>query len=166
MSDLGIQLDDLYGEKELHIEEQDIRILKALVSDDKAARELSAICSYDLFVGDARLFAEAALGYFKTYNQLPTKRIMLDQVKGDNCFEQIWNEIDGVEYNYSEFGYDLEKIKDRFTKKQILKLRDKLEDGLETEQLENVLKEVRSNIDYTEKIRRGKEQVYIQKTKY
>jgi replicative DNA helicase len=164
MSELGAQIDDLYGEKELHIEEQDIRILKALVSDDKVARELSAICSYDLFVGDARAFAESALGYFKTYNQLPTKRIMLDQAKTDNCFEQIWNEIDRVEYNYSEFGYDLEKIKDRFTKKQILKLKDKLDESLDTEQLEGVLKDVRANIDYTEKIRRGKEQVYIQKT--
>lgn len=163
---LNLDTEALYEEGP-RVENQDLRLLKALVSDDNAARELSYTYDHTLFIGDARSFAESAFGYYKTYNQRPTERVMLEYAKESNSFEQfeeIWNKLKIVDYNPSEFKYDLDKIKKRFTKLQVSKLKDNIPDDLEDANLDSILQSVRANIDYTEKIRRGKEQAYTQKT--
>ncbi|MDP2685256.1 MAG: DnaB-like helicase C-terminal domain-containing protein [bacterium] len=160
--------EEFYSDNEVRVEDQDIRLLKALVSDEHAARELANVYDANLFVGDARMFAEKAIKYFKIYSQLPTRRVMSGDV--DDCtlekFDQIWNLLASAPYQPSEFEYDLDKIKERFTKLQIIKLKDVLIDDIDcnSNRLEFVLKTVRANLDYTDKIRRGKEQAYIQKT--
>jgi len=161
---------EFYEEKEVRVEEQDLRLLKALVSDDQAAREL--INSYDsrLFVGDAKPFAEKAVNYFKNYSQLPTRRVMIDSAREDNCFfeecEQIWDRLDNIDFNKSEFSYDLDKIKGRFTKIEISKLRDNIPDDvdLSQEQIDDIIGKTRYKLDSIEKVRKGKGKAYVQKT--
>lgn len=167
LDDLDIN-GEFYEEKEIRVEEQDLRLLKALVSDDTAARELSNVYDHSLFMGDARPFAEKAMGYFKTYKQLPTKRVMLDQAKESNSFfeefEQIWDQLEGAEYQSAEFHYDLDKVKDRYAKHEVTNLKDNLPSDLNDINLEKVLRETRASLDKTEKVLRGREQQYTQKT--
>ena len=169
MSNLdNIDLDsEFYEERELRIEDQDLRLLKAIVSDSQAARELSSI-NTNIFIGDSKYFAEKAINYFKTYKQLPTKRVMLDMVSGDaySIFSKIWDNIEKIEYKSSEFQYDLEKIKFRYSKFELLKLKENLPDDLNisNEFVQKVIKDVRKSLDSTEKVLKGKDISYIQKT--
>ncbi|KKN70814.1 hypothetical protein LCGC14_0427060 [marine sediment metagenome] len=167
MSNLEGLDNEFYEEKEIRVEDQDIRLLKALVSDDQAARELTSVYDHSLFMGDARPFAEKAIGYFKTYNQLPTKRVMLDQAKSGSFFEEfehIWDQLEAAKYEPAEFHYDLDKVKDRFARHEVAHLRDKLPDDINDIDLEAALRETRVSLDKAEKVLRGTEQVYTQKT--
>ncbi len=169
LEDLDINA-EFYDEREIRVEEQDLRLLKAIVTDDQAARELSNVYDTSLFVGDAKPFADKAISYFKAYSQLPTRRVMLDQAKENNSFfeefEHIWDRLDKTDYDSSEFSYDLDKIKGRFTRHEIARLRDNIPDDIDLskEQLEEVLKDARANLDHIEKVRKGRERAYVQKT--
>ena len=167
MTDIEDFTNDLYGAG-LCVEDQDLRLLKAIVSDDKAARTLSSTYDDGLFLGDAKKFADEALGFYKSYNVVPTKRVMLDNAQGKDFFDQfteIWERLDNIEYDKSEFSYDLDKVKDRFTRHEIIDLRDKLDEtDLSDKKLERVLQNIRSKVDRTEKIRKGNALTYTQKT--
>lgn len=160
MTDLADFADEAYGDN-IRLEEQDLRLLKALVSDDNAARQVASAYGSELFVGDAAPFADAAISYFKTYNNLPTRRVMTDK---SPTFEYIWDEIDKISYNKSEFSYDLDKIQNRFVQQEVYGLRRDLDELDPTHDPEGVLRDIRARIDKAEKVKRGKEAAYTQKT--
>jgi len=163
------ELDDLYEENTYRVEEQDLRILKAIISDEAAAREFAASYDYTLFIGDAKPFAKKVIDYYKGYLKPPTRRVMLEIAGVDETLKEeinyIWDEIDRVEFNNSEFHWDLDKLKDRFTKQKLHTIRDSIEnlDKSNINYDEELLK-IRADLGAAEKIRKGKESAYTQKT--
>lgn len=160
MTDLADFANEVYDDS-IRLEEQDLRLLKALVSDDNAARQLATAYGSELFVGDAAPFAESAISYFKTYNNLPTRRVMTDK---SPVFEYIWDELDKINYNKSEFSYDLDKIQNRFVQQEVFGLRRDLDELDPTHDPEGVLRDIRARVEKAEKVKRGKEAAYTQKT--
>ena len=173
MNELEDIVDEFYGEDdgpyepEYRVEEQDVRLLKAFVSDDQAARKILNTYDKNLFVGDSKLFADKAVEYFKVYNQLPTKRVLLEGVHGDSFdkIEHVWNEIDKIDYVSSEFNYDFEKVKNRFSKQELINLKSHLDNAdLSDGNIEKVLSDAKRNLDKVEKIKKGNNQSYVQRT--
>ena len=152
-----------FEEPDYYVEEQDLRLLKAIVSDDNAARQMSSVYGSNFFIGDAKDFANVALDYFKSYKAPPTRRVMQEY---SPKFDDIWDELDKINYNKSEFSYDLDKVKDRFARHEIDQLRLSLDNlSLDTpEDVTEALQSVRKRVDKTEKLRHGKDLAYTQKT--
>ena len=162
-------LKDLYDEHELRIEEQDLRILKAILNDDAAAREFASAYDHTIFVGDAESFAQKVISYYKGYRKPPTRRIMLEIAGNDASLKEeincVWDELDKLDYSPSEFRWDLDKIKDRFTSQKLHTIREGIE-GIDQSDInyDEQLRKIRADLDAAEKIRKGKESVYTQKT--
>lgn len=166
----NINLSELYNEPEdLRIEEQDARILKAIITDTKSARYFSNIYDDSLFVGNAKLFAKSVIDYFKTYKALPTKRVLLDINQNNPVFcneiEYIYNKLDNLDYNISDFQYDLTKVKNRFIQKEVVSLKNSVEQiDFNSVDYDTVIRNLRSKISLVEKIKQGKKEAYKQKT--
>ena len=170
MSLMGDDLYDLYEEEPFRIEEQDLRILKAITTDGVITREFCASYDHNLFVGDAKAFAQKVISYYKGYSALPTRRVMLEISESNPILQSeinfVWDKLDGMEHNSSEFKWDLDKIKNRHTKQKLTSIREGIVnlDLIKDENLEDHLNSIRANLDSAEKIRKGKESSYIQKT--
>lgn len=166
--DLISDQDDLYGESGPRIEEQDLRILKALVSDDAVTREFVANYDHNLFMGDAKPFAQKVLSYYIGYHTLPTRRVMMEIAGEDQALrteiEFAWDELDRVEYNASEFKWDLDKIKDRYAGQKLATIREGIANLDNGGNLDEQLLSIRINLDAAERIRKGRESSYTQKT--
>lgn len=112
--------------------ELDLMILKTLVSDKKHALDFVSECDPKLFVTEVWNFASLAVGYIKTYKELPTQRVMVERLSksgNDKLIEhvrKVWEQLDRINYNTKEYKHDLEKIKKRFAEKQITNIRDVL----------------------------------------
>ena len=73
----------------------------------------------DLFFGCAKSFAEQAVRYYNAYGVMPTRRVMLEEIgkNPDQCDEAnfIWDKLDGITHDSSEFRFDLDKLGNNFT---------------------------------------------------
>ncbi len=159
-------LEEFYSE--LLIEEQDLRILKALVSSEEAAREFTNTYGYCLFVGGAKDFGRNIVQYIKTYGTLPTRRVLLDEAEQDNTKQEInfiWDKLDAMEHTPSEFGYDLDKLKNRHAQGKLTSVKAAIEDiNYNTIDYDDAIRGLKSTLDEAEKIRKGGEAAYVQKT--
>lgn len=110
----------------------DLVILKTLVTNKKHALDFANECDPKLFSNEIWNFANLAVGYIKTYKELPTQRVMVEKLsKGNNAklietVNTVWGQLEKVDYNDREYKHDLEKIKKRFAEKQIAEVQDKL----------------------------------------
>lgn len=111
--------------------ELDLVILKTLINNKKHALDFSNDNEAKLFSPEVWNFANLVTGYVKTYKELPTLRVLLEKLsKGksnDKLIENtknIWNQIEKISYNESDFKHDLEKLKHRFVEKQVLSAKD------------------------------------------
>jgi len=112
--------------------ELDLMILKALVTNKKHALDFANECDPKLFSTEVWNFANLAVGYIRTYKELPTQRVMVEKLaKGNNeklieHVRKVWDQLDRVNYNVREYKHDLEKIKRRYAEKQIIGIREVL----------------------------------------
>jgi len=110
----------------------DLVILKTLVTNKKHALDFANECDTKLFSTETWNFANLAVGYIRTYKELPTQRVMVEKLsKGGNdklidYVKKVWGQLDTVNYNDREYKHDLELIKKRFAEKQISSIRDTL----------------------------------------
>jgi len=158
------ELDELY--QEYVLEDQDVRLLKAMVSDEAVAEELSNAYDSSLFMGSAQEFAQQARSYYVNYGTLPTRRVMLELADSSKLDEinYIWDAIDQCSYSKSEFAFDLEKIKDRHTKHKVLSIKKGIAELDENADYVGALKKIKSEIEHAEKIRAGIDNSFTQKT--
>lgn len=162
------ELADLYQEgqeePETRVEDQDLRVLKAIVSDQEIARSWASSSDSKVFIGDAVPFAEHALKCYRKYDALPTRRIMLERVGKSELaetFSDIWDQLERIEYNRNEYNYDLEKIKQRFSYQKISSIKRTVQqDG----DLEEALEKIRADLEETERVRRGNAKAFVQRT--
>jgi hypothetical protein len=112
--------------------ELDLMILKALVTNKKHALDFVSECDPKLFSTEVWNFANLAVGYIRTYKELPTQRVMVEKLaKGNNeklieHVRKVWDQLDRFNYNVCEYKHDLEKIKRRYAEKQITGIREVL----------------------------------------
>jgi len=154
---------------DIRVERQDLRLLKAIVTDKTVAREFVSTFDYTLFMYDAKPFAKLAMDHIKAYKSPPTRRTMLESASGPNELKEklnlIWDQLDEAEFNRDEFEYDLEKVKSRYTKTEILSLKDSLDNfDFDNANHERIIRQIRNKVDLADTVRRGQRQVYVQKT--
>lgn len=112
--------------------ELDLMILKTLVSNKKHAMDFVSECDPKLFATEVWNFANLAVGYIRTYKELPTQRVMVEKLaKGNNDkliehVRKMWEQLDRINYDTKEYKHDLEKMKKRFAEKQISNIKDTL----------------------------------------
>ena len=112
--------------------ELDLNVLKTIVTNKKFAVEFANDCSTNIFDSDVWNFANLAVGYLKTYKELPTLRVLVEKLaqgKNDKQIEYVsalWKKIEGHTYDDKEFKYDLSKLKKRYAEKQIVSLNESL----------------------------------------
>jgi len=110
----------------------DLVILKTLVTNKKHALDFVNECDIKLFGPDVFHFANLAIGYIRTYKDLPTQRVMVERLtKGKNekqieHVNKVWAQLDALSYNDREYKHDLESIKKRFAEKQLSGMKDQL----------------------------------------
>lgn len=112
--------------------ELDIAVLKTLLNNRKHALEFVHENNEKLFATELHRFAKLVIDYIRVYKQTPTKRVIIEKLrsfKDDNLFAQtneILAKIEAFNYDDKEYEYDLEKIKNRFSNKLIVGLKDSL----------------------------------------
>jgi replicative DNA helicase len=112
--------------------ELDLNILKVLTTNKKHALDFVGECDPKLFSADTWNFANILFNYLRTYKELPTLRVLTEKLsKGSNeklveHITKVWAQLERLNYNDKEYKHDLEKIKKRFTEKQIISARDAL----------------------------------------
>lgn len=118
--------------------ELDLVILKTLITNKKHALDFANECDPKLFSPEIWNFANLAVGYVRTYKELPTLRVMVEKLsKGNNDklvdhVKKVWDQLEKVNYDDKEYKHDLEKIKKRYAEKQISAMKEtlsKLEPG-------------------------------------
>jgi replicative DNA helicase len=116
----------------------DLVILKTLITNKKHALDFANDGDPKLFSPEVWNFANLAIGYIKTYKDLPTQRVMVEKLsKGGNTnlvehIKKVWSQLEKIEVNDKEFKHDLEKLKKRFAEKELTTLKNnfsKLEPG-------------------------------------
>jgi replicative DNA helicase len=111
----------------------DLVVLKTLVTNKKHALDFVNESDIKLFGPEVFHFASLALGYIRTYKDLPTERVMVEKLgKGANekqieHVKKVWSQLENLEgYNELEYKHDLESLKKRFAEQQLTNQKDKL----------------------------------------
>ena len=162
--------DDLsYNEETYHVEDQDLRILKGIISSERSGKEFAGSYTHDLFLGDSKDVAKVVLDYIRAYKSTPTKRTLLDfcqsEPKISDKIEYVWGLLDNVEYDVIEFNYDLQKLKDRDSRGRIELIKNSLDQSIfDNIDFEKTLRDIRRQAEVAEQLRSGKKKTYTQKT--
>lgn len=148
------------------VQEQDLRLLKAITSDSRLALDFINSNDHNVFLGAARPVGKAVCDYIRAYKTPPTKRVLVDKYSGDKDFatqiERIFDSFPVVEFNPTEYQYDLEKIRQRYcdTKfnalKDDIRFHDKGNPDQMLEKMEHAIKDIK-------RVRQPSRSAYIQK---
>lgn len=113
--------------------ELDLTILKNLVSNKRAALDFVNECNTSVFSPEFWNFANIVVSYVRTYRDVPTLRVIEEKLsKGggnDKLVEtarKIWDQLDRINVRENEYKFELEKIKKRFSEKQLASVHDML----------------------------------------
>lgn len=113
---------------ESSFEEQDLRILKNVLSNVHQAVDFAQSYDEKLFMGDAVKVARPILAYIKNYKAIPTRRILEDRFQNDwemaRLLDTFYYNLDQIEVEPTEYKYDLDKIKDRFKEAKITSIKE------------------------------------------
>jgi replicative DNA helicase len=111
--------------------ELDLVILKHIVSNKNNALSFINECDTNLFNPEVWNFSKIVVNYIKSYRNVPTLRVIeekLGKSKGNDklieAIRKIWAQLDKTEVNEKEYKFDLEKIKNRFAEREIIKFKE------------------------------------------
>ncbi len=123
--------------------EQDIRLLKAIVTDKGAAIDCIYQLRPDMFSEQTRGLATAAFDYVKEYKSLPTQRILKDQVDPD-VVDAIFERINHSQFNKEELAFDIKKLKQTYIDVQTDELKNDVQlNRMDLSALEKRVKSIR-----------------------
>ena len=149
------------------IQEQDLRILKTLVSDTRLALDFANTYSSNLFFGDARDVAGAMIEYIKAYKTVPTQRVLIDAHKQHHALvgkiKDVFSQFDDIEINSMEYGYDVEKLRQRYVQTKIADLRDVFRYG-DVKDDTTTIKNVERTLKDVQQISQPAKKSYTQRT--
>lgn len=116
----------------MNINDLDLAILKGIVSNKKFAVDFVSSSDTKIFSTDAWKFADLIVSYVKLYKDIPTPRVVEEQLaKGNNkatidyC-NTLWSKINDFKWDEKEFAFNLQKLKNKYAEKQFLQFRENL----------------------------------------
>lgn len=116
----------------MDINELDLFILKTILNDKKRATEFVYECNERIFSSDIWRFAKVIIDYVKAYKEPPSRRVILERVgaQKNEAFlkhiNEVFDRIENIKYDGTDYKHDLEKLKNRFSEKLIIDLKDNL----------------------------------------
>lgn len=122
--------DDLFQVDDMELapyQEQDLRIFKAITSNQRLALDFASSHTSNLFIGSAQPIADAMISYVKTYKETPTQRVLID--KNPNLaseITEIFESLSHINFDPQEYKYDLEKLLQKFKQTTVSSLADEL----------------------------------------
>jgi len=154
----------------MNINRLDLYILKTITENKIKGVEFSNTYHFSLFDDNVQDFAKYVINYIKTYRDLPTRRTLSLTYKDDGkiieYIDEVWDELDECDdYSESEYSFFLEEFKDRYSKKNILEIKNnlnKIEDINDINNIEYIKKNIALNIQNINLVNSGKS--FIQKT--
>lgn len=148
-------------------QDQDLRVLKAITSDSRLALDFANNHHPALFIGDSRQVGKAIYDYIKTYKTVPTKRVLVDKHQSDPALtdkiETLFDILPSVEFNASEYKYDLQKIKQSYAETTFNALKDDLRFH-DREDFDATVSKVKKAIQEIDKVRQSGKKTYTQKS--
>lgn len=134
-------------------QDQDLRLLKAITSDQRLALDFVNTNDSSLFIGSSRAVGQVVCDYIRAYKTIPTKRVLIDKHQSNNILvnqiESLFDNLQLTNFDSKEYQYDLEKIKQRYVDTKFNSLKDDLrfhDKGVDSDTLnkiENVFKEIK-----------------------
>ncbi len=115
------------------MEEQDIRMLKAITQHSGIATDMAYRYGDKLFLDyEARTIAKPLIDYIKAYKAVPSKRTLLEAYSNfpetAEKLNEFYDELDNIpDYNESDYSFDLEKLKERYSNFTFENLKSKIE---------------------------------------
>ncbi len=108
----------------------DLQILKVLTQNKKYALDFVSSCDVKIFSPEVWNFANIVINYIKAYKDVPTLRILLEKnSKNEKLMEHIkniWSHLEETPYDDKEYKHDLERLKNRFSEKQLVSVKDQM----------------------------------------
>lgn len=109
-------------------------VLNAISSHKRLALDFANIADEQIFsTPEARVLGRSFLNYIKTYKSIPTRRVLLDKHSDDqdmcNHISTFFDKVEGVNYDESEYAYEIEKLKQNYGERRLEKIRNRLNKG-------------------------------------
>lgn len=152
----------------MNYQELDLIIFKHILSSKKNALEFVHDSSEKIFMPDAWRFAKIVLDYIKIYKEIPTRKVINERLKAQkndslvNYVNQLWDDVEKVKIDDKEYKHDLEKIKNRFTERLIVDLKERLVGDDGRVDLKKSISELTATVNHIKGINQVK--AYEQKT--
>lgn len=150
-------------------EQLELEVLKGLITSKKSALEFTSeidITKHNIFSPDLWHFAITVVNYIKTYKEVPTIKILCEKISKTlnndaiENFKNVWDKVNSSNFEEKEFKFNLEKLKQKFSERQILLIKDKMSkidsSSLDVNKTLNDLQKSLQNINAL-----GKNQAYI-----
>lgn len=159
---------EYYDDKEdgpAPVQEQDLRLLKAITSDSRLALDFVNSNDTNIFLGSAKPVGKVVCDYIRAYKTPPTRRVLVDKYQSDRDLvgqiESIFDNFPNVEFNPVEYQYDLEKIRQRYCDTKFNALKDdiRFHDKGSPEQM---LDKMESAIKDIRQVRKPSRSAYVQ----
>lgn len=144
-------------------QEQDLRIFKAITTNQRLALDFATTHTSNLFLGSAKPVADAMIQYIKAYRETPTRRVLLEQNPAiSDQIVDVFENMSDVEFNAEEYRYDLEKLLQRYTDIRVSSLADELRFNPSADST-TILKEMERTVREVQSVKSPAKQAYTQK---
>ncbi|MET0570571.1 MAG: DnaB-like helicase C-terminal domain-containing protein, partial [Pedobacter agri] len=151
--------------EEVLIEDQDLRILKAVMTDTQRGNDFFSEYDPSLFSGDAKYFGQIVCNYYKKYKTYPTPRILTELLGDSHPFSSkcsyILSAISRLEFSTEEFNYDLAKLKQKHKKVRFKSLKEIVNSS---EDYDEVVKQLKQEIEVANSLTGRRKKSFVQKT--
>lgn len=148
--------------------DQDLRILKAITTDNKLAIDFINNNDPNFFLGDAKPVGKVIYDYIKQYKTAPTKRILLDKHSKNNDLsekiENVFERLNDIEFNANEYKYDVEKIRQTYAQTKFASLKDDLRFHNDNDNMESAVKKMEQTLKEIKKAKEPEKKTYTQKS--
>lgn len=115
------------------MQEIEFNILNAVTKYQRLALDFSSTIDPATFLTeDGRALATTFSSYIKTFKSKPTRKSILDsdlKTIDSELIEDFFNQSDDVEYNESDYNYDISKLKHLYGQEKLEYIKEKLEEA-------------------------------------
>ena len=106
----------------------DLNILKTITSEKVHALAFAYHFGPELFEPRYQLFSKLCIDYIKSFRDIPTRRTLVSRHSPNVTFvtniNSSFDKLENLNYNFSEYTYDLSQIKKRYQHSAIDKIRE------------------------------------------
>lgn len=148
-------------------QDQDLRVFKAITSDNRLALDFVNSHDSSIFLGDSKQVGKAICDYIKAYKTTPTKRVLVDKYKSNailtDKIEALFDILPSIDFNPIEYHYDLDKIKQNYAETRFSALKDDLRFH-DREGIDDTMNRMEQMLQDIKRIRLGAKKTYTQKS--